>query len=179
MAEAPIRWWTICAVGFDTGWIVDLSRKLGIPLFTENEISDHYGTFDVVTMIEVIEHVFDPIAVLQHARRLLKPNGILYLTTGNARPYRNRLLRWPYVIPEIHLGYFEPVSLEAALTRAGFRPGYLVRPRGYADIIRFKILKNLGIRSRNPLERAVPWKLVSFLADLRYQVTYLPYGIAD
>jgi SAM-dependent methyltransferase len=167
------------AVGFDRGWIVGHSRKLGIPMLTEDELGDHFGQFDVVTMLEVIEHVLDPVAVLQHARRLLRPNGILYLTTGNARPFRDRLLAWRYVIPEIHVSYFEPCSLEAALTRAGFRPEYQVRPRGYTDIIRFKTLKNIGIHKRSLLERTVPWKMVSFLADLRYQVTYHPYGIAD
>jgi len=166
------------AVGFDSGWIAGHSRQLGIPLLTESELSDHSGEFDVVTMIEVIEHVLDPVAILRHARRLLKPNGLLYLTTGNAKPYRDRLLRWRYVLPEIHVGYFEPCSLEAALTRAGFRPEYRVRPRGYTGVIRFKILKSVGIRKRSLLERAVPWKLVSFFADLRYQVTYHPYGIA-
>lgn len=166
------------AVGFESGWIAGHSRKLGIPILTESEISGHFGKFDVITMIEVIEHVLDPVEVLRHARRLLKPNGILYLTTGNARPYRDRLLTWRYVLPEIHLSYFEPYTLEAALIRAGFRPAYRIRPRGYTSMIRFKILKNLGIRKRSLLERAVPWKLVSYLADLRYQITYHPYGIA-
>jgi len=124
-------------------------------------------------------HIAPPVErALDEMCRLLKPNGILYLTTGNARPFRDCLLAWRYVIPEIHVGFFEPRSLETALTRTGFRPVYRVRPRGYADILRFKILKNLGIRKRSLLERAVPWKLVSFLADLRYQVTYQPYGVA-
>src|SRR5262249_7037034 len=92
------------AVGFDSGWIVGHSRKLGIPFLNEEEIANYYDTFDVVTMIEVIEHALDPVALLQRARRLLRPNGILYLTTGNARPYGDRLLGWRYVIPEIHVG---------------------------------------------------------------------------
>lgn len=166
------------AVGFDRGWIVGQSRRFGIPILTEQDLPSYYGEFDVVTMLEVIEHVLDPVAVLQHARRLLRPNGILYLTTGNARPFRDRLLAWRYVIPEIHVSYFEPCSLEAALTRAGFRPEYRVRPRGYTDVIRFKTLKNIGVHRRSMLERAVPWKLVSYFADLRYQVTYHPYGVA-
>jgi SAM-dependent methyltransferase len=166
------------AFGFDRGWIVGQSRKLGIPILNERELSHCYGEFDVVTMLEVIEHALDPLAVLQHARRLLKPNGILYLTTGNARPYRDRLLAWRYVIPEIHVSFFEPCTLEAALSRAGFRPEYRCRPHGYADMIRFKTLKNIGVHKRSILERVVPWKLVSYFADLRYQVTYHPYGVA-
>ena len=164
--------------GFDQGWIAAHSRKLGVPLLTDQELAARAGQFDVVTMLEVIEHVLDPLAVLQHARRLLKPNGILYLTTGNAQPYRDRLLGWRYVIPEIHVSFFEPCTLELALTRAGFRPEYRVRPHGYVDMIRFKTLKNLGVRKRGLLERAVPWKIVSYFADRKYQVTYHPYGIA-
>jgi SAM-dependent methyltransferase len=166
------------AVGYDRGWIVGHGRKLGIPLLTEDELAQRYGGFDVVTMLEVIEHVLDPLPLLQQARRLLKPNGILYLTTGNARPYRDRLLAWRYILPEIHVSFFEPCTLEAALCRTGFRPEYQVRPRGYVDMVRFKTLKNIGVRRRGLLERAVPWKLVSYFADLRYQVTYHPYGVA-
>jgi SAM-dependent methyltransferase len=164
--------------GFDQGWIAGHSRKLGVPVLTDQELAARTGQFDVVTMLEVIEHVLDPLVVLQHARRLLKPNGILYLTTGNAQPYRDRLLAWRYVIPEIHVSFFEPCTLEAALTRAGFRPEYHVRPRGYVDMIRFKTLKNIGVHKRGLLERAVPWNLVSYLADRKYQVTYHPFGIA-
>jgi hypothetical protein len=45
-------------------------------------------------------------------------------------------------------------------------------------MMRFKILKNLGVRKRGLLERAVPWRLVGFCTDLFYQVTYHPYGVA-
>jgi 2-polyprenyl-3-methyl-5-hydroxy-6-metoxy-1,4-benzoquinol methylase len=166
------------AVGYDRGWIVGRGRKLGIPLLTEQELAQRSGKFDVVTMLEVIEHVLDPLPLLQQARRLLKPNGILYLTTGNAKPYRDRLLTWRYILPEIHVSFFEPCTLEAALCRAGFRAEYQVRPRGYVDMVRFKTLKNIGVRKRGLLERAVPWNLVSYFADLRYQVTYHPYGVA-
>jgi SAM-dependent methyltransferase len=166
------------AVGFDRGWIADRARDAGIPILQEEEFAGQNGQFDVVTMLEVIEHVLDPLEVLQQARRLLKPNGILYLTTGNARPHRHRLADWRYVLPEIHVSFFEPRTLEVALSRAGFRCAYHVRPPGYSDMMRFKILKNLGIRKRGLLERAVPWRLVGFCTDLYYQVTYHPYGVA-
>lgn len=37
--------------------------------------------FDVITCMELLEHVQNPELVLQHCRRLLKPNGLLFLST--------------------------------------------------------------------------------------------------
>lgn len=45
-------------------------------------------SFDIVTMIEVIEHVDNPVLILSEVRRVLKPEGILHVTTANKW--------WPY-----------------------------------------------------------------------------------
>jgi len=41
---------------------------------------------------------------------------------------------------------------------------------GFEGILRFKILKNLGIRSRSIVEKILPWPILSRLADWRYEV---------
>ena len=41
------------------------------------------NTFDIVTSIEVIEHVSKPDLMLKEIKRVLKPNGILHITTAN------------------------------------------------------------------------------------------------
>ena len=43
------------------------------------------GNFDVVTMLDVIEHVTEPLKLLATARRLLKPGGRLVVYTPNHR----------------------------------------------------------------------------------------------
>jgi methionine biosynthesis protein MetW len=48
-------------------------------------ISFQSDTFDAVTCLDVIEHVFDPVALLSEINRVLKENGILILTTPNVR----------------------------------------------------------------------------------------------
>ena len=84
---------------------------------------------------------------------------------------------WSYVVPEIHVSYFTPHSLELAYERVGLtvlRGGY---GRGWSDIIRFKVLKNLHIKSRSAVELAFPWSLLSRVLDRRFSVTAHPLAI--
>jgi SAM-dependent methyltransferase len=41
------------------------------------------GAYDAVVFLQTIEHVQDPVAVLQHFRSLLGPGGVAYVTTPN------------------------------------------------------------------------------------------------
>src|SRR5207248_700328 len=46
---------------------------------------DDVETFDVITMLDIIEHLPDPLRVLQAAHRALKPGGELVVYTPNHR----------------------------------------------------------------------------------------------
>jgi SAM-dependent methyltransferase len=80
------------------------------------------GAFDVVSMVEVVEHVPDPRGLLAQVRPLLRPGGILYVTTPHGRGVSARLLRtgWSIVAPPEHLQLFSLRGLRAALEAAGF-----------------------------------------------------------
>jgi SAM-dependent methyltransferase len=41
------------------------------------------GSYDAVVFLQTIEHVFDPVAVLEHHRSLLRPGGSVYVSTPN------------------------------------------------------------------------------------------------
>jgi SAM-dependent methyltransferase len=164
-------------VGFDEGWIVEPARALGIPILDRTALTAEAG-FDIVTAIEVLEHVADPVAALREIRRLLRPGGLFFFTTGNARPWRSRLAQWPYIIPEIHISFFEPTTAALALRTAGFRPEQVGYLPGFTDIIRFKVLKNLRLRRPPAVERLVPWPVVAPLIDSRLEVLAHPVGWA-
>lgn len=110
--------------GSGKGWMVT-SDPHGDPRFVD-------GTFDVVTMIEVLEHVADPVRLLSHAARWLRPGGLLYVTTPNAGGMNCRILgqTWSVVCPPQHLVLWTPRALRAALARAGFKASRL-RAEGF------------------------------------------------
>jgi SAM-dependent methyltransferase len=81
------------------------------------------AAFDIVTLLDVIEHVRDPLGLLGEARRLLRPGGRIALTTPDLSSLSARLLksRWPYVLPE-HVIYFDRGTIRRALRQAGLTP---------------------------------------------------------
>jgi len=53
------------------------------------------NTFDVILFTEVIEHLrINPLSVLQELHRILKPNGLLLLTTPNITPSMRLKFFW-------------------------------------------------------------------------------------
>jgi SAM-dependent methyltransferase len=168
----------ICeAVGFESGWIAERARARGIPLLCGDELQSTRGSYDVVTAIEVIEHVGDPLSTLRTIRELLKPGGLLFLTTGNAADHTD-LSRWSYVVPDIHVSFFEPRTLERALEMTGFRPERRGFVPGFEKIIRFKILKALRMRRRHRALDLLPWRSLARLVDTRLGVSAHPIGWA-
>jgi SAM-dependent methyltransferase len=161
-------------VGHDEGYAADQLRRLDTPSLSSAELDDLDGTFDIVTAIEVIEHVIEPVAVLARIGRLLRPGGVLFLTTGNAEPYRGRIDRWQYVRPDIHVSFFEPETLRVAYRLAGLEPWDVPFGRGHAEIVRSKVLRTVNVHKPNVVERVVPWSIASRLVDRRFGVSKQP-----
>lgn len=162
--------------GFEEGWVADQARGFGIPILSSDQLTENDGTCDVVTAIEVIEHVENPVEVLTRIRRLLKPGGVLFLTTGNAEPRRGKLLDWSYVVPEIHISFFEPHTMAIAMQKAGFVPQFRGFIPGFDAILRYKILKNLKKKEAGGWESFLPWGVLARLVDHTHRVTAHPIG---
>jgi SAM-dependent methyltransferase len=166
------------ATGFEEGSIAERARGLGVPVLNALELERVNAPFHVVTAIEVLEHTVDPVAELSRIRSLLAPGGLLLLTTGNAAPFAARLTEWSYVVPEIHISFFEPPTLGRAMELAGLTPAPLPGWHGFDEIIKFKVLKNLRFRRRNAATDLIPARPLARAADRRVRLSQMPIGWA-
>lgn len=166
------------AVGYEQGAIAAQAKAHGIPILSSDELDEQQPRFDVITAIEVLEHTLDPIGELRRMRSLLRDGGLLFLTTGNAAPFAEKLPRWSYVVPEIHVSFFEPKTLEFALTAAGFSPAPSRAASGWDEILKFKVLKNLKVRRRNGFTDRLPSMPIALLADRYARLRDHPLGWA-
>ena len=82
--------------------------------------SDAY--FDVVTMWEVIEHLHDPRSTLLEIHRVLKPGGMLVISTPNLSSWGAAFFGryWMGLDVPRHLYVFSPRTLRQLLRRTGF-----------------------------------------------------------
>lgn len=79
-------------------------------------------SFDVITLSQTIEHLYDPNATLHECLRLLKPGGLLILTTPNAESVGAIEFGsfWRGWEAPRHLHLFTVNSLKKLVQRAGF-----------------------------------------------------------
>ena len=94
------------------------------------------GSFEVVTLWHVLEHVPSPSSALRTANSLLSPGGMIVVAVPNdaramvlPRRLKRLLTRTAYeryepVVPgeEVHLSHFRPDVLRRLLHRTGFEP---------------------------------------------------------
>jgi 2-polyprenyl-3-methyl-5-hydroxy-6-metoxy-1,4-benzoquinol methylase len=104
----------------------ETERSVGCPVrFPEEAAGEWKGWADVVTLMNVLEHVSDPFTLLSQLKGILKPGGLLLIDVPNNSvvSIRGRLRgRWPELDLGEHINHFVPATLDGLLTRAGFVP---------------------------------------------------------
>lgn len=149
LAEARALGWD--AVGLETSEFAAryASEHTGCPVHVGNLQNANFpsNSFDVVTLMDIIEHVPDPCALLREVFRVLRPGGTIFLVTPNFGSFFVWLYRESaYGIgPEEHVTYFNSRSMETALANAGFRTQLVGSKDFYANN-----LSRLTSRGREP-----------------------------
>ena len=94
----------ISILGSDLGDITELGRE-----------------FDAVVAIDVIEHVHDPYRMLADMAAMVRPGGVVLVSTGNTDAWSWRLMRsryWYCVVPE-HISFINPRWCRAKASSLG------------------------------------------------------------
>jgi 2-polyprenyl-3-methyl-5-hydroxy-6-metoxy-1,4-benzoquinol methylase len=112
-----------------------LSRKLDVVVGVLPHAELAGAVFDVVTLIDVIEHVSDPGQLLVDLRPYLHENGVLYVVTPDVSALVARLLGrkwWHFRLA--HIGYFSPANLRELAENCGYSVVAMTRPSWYFSL---------------------------------------------
>jgi SAM-dependent methyltransferase len=110
---------------------------------------EEIGPVDVVVMLDVIEHLENPASVLQLCAEYLRPDGVIFVTTGDFGSLFAKLSgkRWRLMTPPQHLWYFTKYSISKMAERYGFALEHFVHPwkKVPASLILYQIGRMSGI----------------------------------
>lgn len=107
--------------------IAEAARAAGVPVRTGLLEDQGYAgnSLDALTLFEVIEHLREPLPLLAECRRILKPGGILLVSTANAESWTAAAMgaHWDYFDMERdggHISFYNPRSIAKIAANAAF-----------------------------------------------------------
>lgn len=121
--------------------------------------------YDYLFFGDVIEHLKDPGLALKKCKKLLKPNGLIFISTPNIAHVSIRLQlmggNFDYepmgILDNTHLKYFTRKSLKALVEEAGYYPKVMdFSANDYPDESISHILNKLGLKPQ-----AAFWALIN------------------
>lgn len=107
------------------------------------------GSFDMVCLWDVIEHLPDPKAALLEIRKLLKPDGVFLINFPDIGTTQAKLAgkRFWWIL-SVHLHHFTRKSIRDICDRTGFEAFHFQR---YWQILEFGYLENMAVLYKIPL----------------------------
>jgi 2-polyprenyl-3-methyl-5-hydroxy-6-metoxy-1,4-benzoquinol methylase len=106
-----------------SGSAVDWAKKLKRPVIQGTlETFENGIEYDVITVLDVLEHVPEPLNFLKVARSKLSKNGIILINVPHAGSFFSKISgkNWHAYLPPEHWMYFNKKSLRTMLRMAGF-----------------------------------------------------------
>jgi 2-polyprenyl-3-methyl-5-hydroxy-6-metoxy-1,4-benzoquinol methylase len=114
---AEARGWTATGVDLNRQAVEFGRRQSGLRLVTLDEFeTEPDQRFDVIHSSDTVEHFTDPVGVMRYYASLLKPDGLLAVSTPN---YDSRLCKIFQLKPTEHLFLFNQQSLSYMLRSIG------------------------------------------------------------
>jgi SAM-dependent methyltransferase len=100
------------------------ARRSGAGVQVHAELDDVPGSFDAITMFEVLEHLDDPMDMLRQLKSRLNPGGVMVVEVPDTSGVSDFYDRESYykIHPLDHINAFTPDTLVNFMRRAGCRP---------------------------------------------------------
>lgn len=178
LESAQKRNWEVLGVEMSEYASGEAQKKIGIGKVMTGDflgMALPKSYFDVITMVDVIEHVFDTELFLKKCLDLLKPSGLLVIVTPNLGGLLYKCLGnyWPH-FNSAHVTYFSTKSIDKVLKMNGFR---VLFTTSFKKALNFHYIKGVTIAScKKPLvliTRILNYLLPGFL---KHKNVFLPHG---
>ena len=100
--------------------LVGYCKKRGLNVEANDLADEPDATYDIITMFDVLEHLYSPVDLLEVARRKLKPGGYLVLYTPNIHSLSFELMgaAQNVLLPFEHVCFYDKKSFEHLAQRA-------------------------------------------------------------
>ncbi len=106
--------WELQGTEFDEKYKAEVEAIPGVTAMHGGRLEDVPGTFDVVSMVHVLEHIPDPIPVLNGIQERLAPGGLLFVEVPDC------LANPVMMLVADHCSHFATVSLAGLAADAGY-----------------------------------------------------------
>jgi len=127
-------------------------RRAGLPVLSgmaDEANMAKVGVVDVITLLDVIEHLAQPDETLALCQRQLTPGGLILITTGDFGSFAARLsgARWRLMTPPQHLWFFTRESLRRMAGKLGLSIIHFDHPAKIVplSLIAFQLRRMLGL----------------------------------
>lgn len=114
-------------------WLVKKAHDRKLPIYegTLNSLKPK-ELYDVVTIIDVIEHVTNPLDLLSSVYNLIAKDGIIVIVTPDVGSLVAKLLSWKWWHYRVaHVGYFNKNTLNYALDKTNLKSIKMLNPSWY------------------------------------------------
>ncbi|MCO4781854.1 MAG: class I SAM-dependent methyltransferase [Candidatus Cloacimonetes bacterium] len=112
----------VIAIDFDED-CVNVCKQLQLKAMVGSVDQIEEGSANLITMNDMIEHLFDPKDFLERCYSSLANNGYISIACPNGEGFDFKLMgeNTVNIVPPEHLNYFNPDSLSMLLVKAGFQ----------------------------------------------------------
>ena len=133
-----------------SSWLQQQAQNYQLPVYAGSfPDATPRQTYDIVTLIDVIEHVPNPAEVVAEVAKILSTDGIVAVATPDVSSLVARILGWKWWHFRVaHIGYFNRKTLDLIMANAGFECVKMTRPTWYfpAEYLLERLAKYLPVR---------------------------------